>query len=128
MGGPGPRSKLGNAFNRRFGDARVGRQAQIIVTAEGQILTAIDPDTHTLPGFQGAATPSQSLLFQSGKFGNKVAHCRVGSRFNARTKHRKLQSLPAPCSRLAMGLMPSLPNSTLSRSATGFGVVSNFSP
>ena len=88
MGSAGPETKLAHRFGRDFGDARIRRQSQIIVTAKGQIFPAIDPDLRALRGVEQATVPAQPLLFQIGKFGNKVAHCRIGSPFDDRTKHR----------------------------------------
>ena len=85
MGSAGPETKLAYRFGRCLGDARIRCQAQVVVTAKRQIFPAIDPDVRALPGFQDATVPTQPLVFQIGKFGNKVAHCRMGSRFDDRT-------------------------------------------
>ena len=39
---------MANRFDRGFGDARIRRQAQIIVTAKRQIVPAVDPDLDAL--------------------------------------------------------------------------------
>ena len=70
MGSACPETKLAYRFGGGSGDARIRSQAQIIVTAERQILPAIDPDMRALRGVEQASSSAQALPLQFGKFGN----------------------------------------------------------
>jgi hypothetical protein len=128
MRGAGSETKMAYRFGGGFGDARIRRQTQIVVAAEGQIVPAVNPDMRALRRIEQTASAVQALPFDIGKFGGEIAHYWLESRFDDRTKHRIFQPVPVPSSRISIGLMPSLSNSIRSRSATGLRVVNSFSP
>src|SRR3979409_2051402 len=92
MRGAGSETKTAYRFGGGFGDARIRRQTQIVVAAERQIVPAVKPDMRPLRGIEQTASAVQALPFDVGKFGGKVAHYWVESRFDDRTKHRNLST------------------------------------
>jgi len=89
MSGATADTKTPGAFLQRFDQARVIGQAQVIVTAKGQILMSVNPHPDALRAFQCLPGTIKLLLFAHGKRGGKVLHGDSG-----RSQSEALEQLP----------------------------------